>query len=173
MTQQAGGPDAAAPSSTPTPLEAGLLPDGPAQGPAFPLAVRVLATVLVAYTAHWGWQSRTLLAAVDWTWAGLTLLAAAGVMVLWCLVWIWRSRIRVDGEGLYQSWMWDKQVRWADITQARLVTIPGTTAILAPRLVVRARGTAFPLVFYCGDRRVLDAVCAVLVGSGKVPRRDS
>ena len=82
MTQQAGGPDAAAPSSAPTPLEAGLLPDGPAQGPAFPLAVRVLATVLVAYTAHWGWQSRTLLAGVEWTWAGLTLLVAAGVDVV-------------------------------------------------------------------------------------------
>ena len=145
--------------------------EGPVEGPAFPLAVRVLATALVAWTGHWGWKSRDALVGVEWSGSALMPLLGAVALVLWCLVWIWRSRIRVDGQGLHQSWMWDKQVRWADVTQARLVMIPGLGRLLAPRLVVRARGQAFALVFHCGDPQVLALICAVLVGSGKVPAK--
>ncbi len=173
MTQPPAGAPSSPASPSPSFPYADLLPDGPAEGAAFPVLVRVLATVLVAWTVRWGWQSRELMASVSWSWAGLALMAAALAMVLWCLVWIWRSRIRVDGDGLSQSWMWDKQVRWEDITQVRLVEVPGLSAVIAPRLVVRARGTAFVQVFYLGNRRVLATVCAVLVGSGKVPTRGS
>lgn len=136
----------------------------PADGPAFPLGVRLLASALVGATAYWGARSSAQLALADWATPAGALLTACGVMVLWCLAWIWRSRTRVDHEGIRQTWLWNKQVRWDRVAQARLIGVPGLCWLLAPRLVVRPRGGGL-MVFHSADRRVL-AVFASFAATG-------
>jgi hypothetical protein len=102
-----------------------------------------------------------------WNTGAAVMLLVAVAMVLWCTVWIVRSRTAVDATHIRQSWMWDKEVLLADVTQARLVGVPGLSWLVAPRLVVRARGRGL-LVFHAADPRVLAAFASVCLGS--VPR---
>lgn len=136
-----------------------------AEGAAFPPLVQLLAMALVAGNLAWGWRVWNQLAAADWSAAGATVFVLAVAMVLWCAAWILRSRTRIDATHIRQSWMWDKEVAVADITQARLVGVPGLSWIIAPRLVVRARGKPGVLVFHAADRRVLAAFAALCLGS--------
>ena len=129
------------------------------QGPAFPIAVRLLASALVASLMHWGIRSLDELTGVRWNgWTG-TVVVGAMVLVVWCLVWMWRSRTGVDAQGIHQSWIRDKRVAWRDITQARLIAIPYFDGLITPRLVVRPRGGGV-VVFHSADPRVLGAFAA-------------
>ncbi len=131
----------------------------PLRGPAFPIAVRLLATALVASLMHWGIRSVDALTGVRWNgWTG-TVVVGAMVLVIWCLIWMWRSRTGVDTQGIHQSWIRDKRVAWRDITQARLVAIPYLDGLITPRLVVRPRGGGV-VVFHSADPRVLGAFAA-------------
>lgn len=127
----------------------------PAEGPAFPLTVRLLATAMVAGMVGWGLQAREELGAASWNLSATAIVGGCFVLVLWCLVWMWRSRTRVDEQGIHQSWIWDKHVRWDQIAQARLVGVPKLEWIITPRLVVRPRGGGVQ-VFHSADRRVLE-----------------
>jgi hypothetical protein len=129
------------------------------RGPAFPIAVRLLASALVASLMHWGIRSLDELASVRWNgWTGVVVIGAM-VLVVWSLVWMWRSRTGVDAEGIHQSWIRDKRVAWRDITQARLIAIPYLDGLITPRLVVRPRCGGV-VVFHSADPRVLGAFAA-------------
>ena len=129
------------------------------QGPAFPIAVRLLASALVASLMYWGIRSLDELTGVRWNgWTG-TVVVGAMVLVVWCLFWMWRSRTGVDAEGIHQSWIRDKRVAWRDITQARLIAIPYLDGLITPRLVVRPRCGGV-VVFHSADPRVLGAFAA-------------
>jgi hypothetical protein len=138
--------------------------EGWVEGPAFPFLVKLLATGLVAAMLLWGARAFDQMRRTEWSFGPAAILVLAVAMVLWCLFWIWRSRTGVDGTQIRQSWMWPKHVRLADITQARIVGVPGLNWIIAPRLVVRARGRGI-MVFHSADRRVLDAFGAICLGA--------
>ena len=125
------------------------------EGPAFPLAVRLLATAMVAGMVWWGLRIREELGAAAWTPTAALVVGGSFLLVTWCLVWMWRSRTRVDAQGVHQSWIWDKHVRWDQIAQARLVGVPYLQWLITPRLVVRPRGGGV-LTFHSADRRVLE-----------------
>lgn len=156
-----------------TPAEAGTGGTPPAaapititaQGPAFPVAVRLLATAMVGGTLYWGLRSRGELLAAQWDTMSAAVVGTALVLALWALYWMWRSRTGVDAEGITQTWIWTKRVRWADITQAKLIGVPGLQWLIAPRLVVRPRGGGI-IVFHSADRLVLAAFASfVTTGS--------
>lgn len=137
------------------------------EGPAFPRTVKALATLTVAAMLAWGLRAAPSLWAAQWSGASAWLFAGALAMVLWCLSWIWRSRTAADARGVRQSWMWDKEVAWADVAQARIVALPGLEWLVAPRLVLRVRGRGL-MVFHAADRRVLQAF-ALFVATGTPP----
>ena len=126
----------------------------PVDGPAFPMAVRLLATAMVAGMAGWGLAIRAELGAAGWNLTAAVVVGGSAVLVAWCLVWMWRSRTRVDAQGIHQTWIWDKHVRWDQIAQARMVGVPYLQWLITPRLVVRPRGGGV-LTFHSADPRVL------------------
>jgi len=131
----------------------------PVDGPAFPMAVRLLATAMVAGMAGWGLAIRAELGAAGWNLTAAVVVGGSAVLVVWCLVWMWRSRTWVDGEGIHQTWIWDKHVRWDQVAQARLVGVPYLSWLITPRLVVRPRGGGV-MVFHSADRQVLEVFAA-------------
>jgi hypothetical protein len=139
----------------------------PVEGPAFPPLVKLLALSLVAAMLVWGARVADRMFAVDWTFPNALVVLTGIAMVLWCASWIVRSRTCVDATHIRQTWMWHKQVALADVTQARMVGVPGLSWLVAPRLVVRARGRGL-LVFHAADRRVLAAFASLCLGS--IPR---
>lgn len=134
------------------------------EGPAFPPLVKLLAVALVAAMLAWGVKVSDALMAVPWTLAGALVMGMAVALVLWCVVWIVRSRTGIDADHIRQSWMWNKEVALADVTQARLIGVPGLSWLVAPRLVVRARGRGL-VVFHAADRQVLSVLARVCLGS--------
>jgi hypothetical protein len=83
-------------------------------------------------------------------------MALALASVLLCYGWILRSRTSISAAGIRQTWVTDKQVALADITQVKLIYFRRLAWLIAPRLVIRTRmpGTT---VFHAADPRVLDA----------------
>lgn len=147
-----------------TPLR---LPEaGRVEGPSFPLAVKVMATVLVAAVLLQGWQvsERQPWRHLGWP-AGLFLLAALVVIVsgYWGIL---TSRTSIDGRCIRQSWLWPKEVALADITQLKLLEVSALSWLVVPRLVVRAGGMNLT-TFHAADARVLAALRLLAYG-GKV-----
>lgn len=125
-------------------------------GPSFPVAVKALATLLVIAVVAFGSMmlispagepTRPLAAADIGFLAALALVIGSGY---WGIL---TSRTTIDGERIEQTWLWHKKVDIADITQVKLVRVPGLDWLVVPRLVVR---TGYGLTtFQTGDPAVL------------------
>lgn len=112
----------------------------PVCGPAFPPLTKAIASVVMAAVAAGG-----LRAADQNGWPGLT---APGWLFLGTVVavvvygwWVvLTSTVCIDATSIRQTWLWTKQVRLAEMSQLKLVQVPGLSWLLVPRLVVRAGG---------------------------------
>jgi hypothetical protein len=134
--------------------ESGLLR---AEGPSFPLMAKILATAFVLallvlgvqfMQQHQGPDVQTGLTAGQWGF-----LAAVGVVIGAGYWGILTSRTRITEESIEQTWLWRKHVALKDITQVKLVRVPGLEALIVPRLVVRS-GWGLT-TFQTGDPAVL------------------
>lgn len=132
-------------------------PDLPrVSGPSFPMAVKALATVLVVLL-----EVAAVMALINSpTGVRMPTLSESVFLLVVCAViaasyWgILTSRTTCDAEFIEQTWLWRKKVRIAEITQIKLIQIPGLEALVVPRLVVR---TGFVLTtFQAGDPAVLE-----------------
>jgi hypothetical protein len=138
-------------------------PPATLEGPAFTGGVKLLATALVASVAALGWRARAELMDGRASLTSLLFLALVSVFVAIGYVAILRSRTRIDATHIEQTWIVDKRVAIADITQVKFVYIPGLTWLVTPRLIVKAN---FPgsMVFHAADTRVLRAFARLAVG---------
>ena len=131
-------------------------PFTPVEGASFPLPVKTMASIMVGGLLLLAWKSIDLNAwrALDLG-GKLFLMSATGVVLsgYWGIL---TSRTRFDGERIVQTWLWRKEVRVADITQLKLIHIPGLTWLLVPRLVVRSGGLGLT-TFHLADKQVLAA----------------
>ncbi len=91
---------------------------------------------------------------------GLAGLKAAGWFIMaWALLawtaWhVLQSRVRIDAQGIHQTWIWDKHMIFDDLAFAKLIRIRGLEWLMAPRLYVRTLAGKFA-VFYVTDSTVL------------------
>jgi len=136
------------------------------EGPSFPLAVKVMATLLLLGLAVQGWQVIDRQPWRDLGWQAGSFLLAAGVVIVSGYWGILTSRTSIDGRCIRQTWLWPKEVVLADITQVKLLHVPGLSWLVVPRLVVRS-GTMNLTTFHAADARVLAALRLLAYG-GKV-----
>lgn len=125
-------------------------------GPSFPIAVKVLSSMLVFAVVAFGLMmlfspaeapTRPLVAGDIGFLAALAFVIGSGY---WGIL---TSRTSIDGEHIEQTWLWHKKVDIADITQVKLVRVPGLDWLVVPRLVVR---TGYGLTtFQTGEPAVL------------------
>lgn len=127
-----------------------------AEGAAFPVLVRCLVTALTAWVFVAGWQ------AVDEPVIRNASLSAKGLVIAGLAVlvivtfWVWRSRTEVTPAFIRQTWIWPKRVKWADVSHAKMVYVPGLAWLVAPRLIVRSGG-GMVTVFHAADHDLLHA----------------
>ncbi|WP_394791584.1 hypothetical protein [Rhodoferax sp.] len=114
---------------------------------AFSPLFKLLATAIVGGCAFWltqlltgGSLATTRTTGVVWFIAGLAMMG-------WTWWHILRSRTRISADGLYQQWIWDKQMPFDDLAYGKLIRIPGLDWLIAPRLYVRTLMGKF-MVFY-------------------------
>lgn len=135
--------------------EASALPAS-AEGNAFPLLVKCLLTAMTIAVFVTGAMAVDK-PAIQQAGMASKLLVVAGLATLVLFnYWVIKSRTSVDAKQIRQSWIWSKQVLWADVVQAKMIYLPFLSWIVAPRLVVRGRGGMVTL-FHAADDEVLKA----------------
>lgn len=149
--------------STPPPDPSDLL----AEGPSFPLLVKVLASALVLALLVGGARVSAKIADTDMGWSAYTLFSGGLVLVLGSYLAILRSRTAISATHIWQRGLWTRRVALADVSQAKLVRIPRLHWLIAPRLMVRVRGQGI-YTFYTADAAVLAYMHRL--GLGQLPR---
>lgn len=120
-----------------------------AEGPAFSVPFKVLATLIVlacvaAFVQTWlAARASGAALAGGWFIAGLLLV----VYTWFCIL---RSITRIDTQGLHQSWVWDKHMELQELAYGKLIRVRGLDWLIAPRLYVRTLMGKFA-VFYAAS----------------------
>ncbi|WKB50613.1 hypothetical protein [Eleftheria terrae] len=142
-----------------------LGPSGSAcEGPAFPLAIKLLAGALVLAVLWQGGLAFGELQRQDWP-AGVhlfLLLVAAGVLVAYAS--LLQSRTRIDASHIRQTGLWSKEVALADVVQVKFIYLPYLSWLLVPRLVLKLR-TGRSVVVQSADVQVLRAFARLTYGA--------
>lgn len=124
--------------------------------PAFPRLLRILAVVLAFDVVAFGVWSFPALRSTAWSAGSVWVFVLAAVCVMWMGYWIVRSRTRLDGDVMTQTWLWNKRADAHDVVQLKLVHIRWLERAMAPRLLVRRRNGAITW-FHSADPRLLTA----------------
>lgn len=147
--------------------DTGLTGEDAAEGAAFPLPVKALATLLIVALAFWGLRAADQIVGTGWSAGAVVFMGVTLCVIGLCYYWILRSRTAIDANSIRQSWLWPKQVALADITQAKFIYVPYLHWLIAPRLIVRARGRGL-FVFHAADQRVLQRFAHLSLGMAAV-----
>lgn len=110
------------------------------RGASYPLSYRIAATLAILGLVYGAWQTREALAALEWSSSTLLLVAAVAGMVLFGYGQIMRSQTWVHPDAIEHGWLWTERTAWADVSQVHLLHWPALAWLIAPRLMVRARG---------------------------------
>lgn len=148
-------------------MQANALPQlqDAAEGAAFPVAVKMLASLLIAALAFWGFRAFDQITGAGWSTAAAIFMGVSLCVIGLCYYWILCSRTAIDASSITQSWLWPKQVALADITQAKFFYVPYLQWLIAPRLMVRARGRGL-FVFHAAEPQVLQRFAQLSLGQG-------
>ena len=112
--------------------------DSPVEGPAFPLLVKAMATLLILAMIYWGAGAEQQIIWKEFSTGAALLFGGAILITVVAYVWILKSRTSIDGEAIEQTWIWKRRILLADITQAKFIYVPYLSWLIAPRLIVRA-----------------------------------
>lgn len=111
-------------------------------GPAYSAWFKLLATLVTIALAGYGISFALRYSLLDYGW-GVGLMFAAAMLLLGLSYYgFLHSEIVIDGDGIRQSWLWNRQVIWAEVRSAKLIGIPLAGWLSPPRLVVRT-GNSF------------------------------
>ncbi|MBW8830898.1 MAG: hypothetical protein JF606_16020 [Burkholderiales bacterium] len=133
------------------------------EGPAFTRGVKVLASVLMIGVAIFGVKAAPAFIERKTSWAAFLFMMLALGCVIVCFVAMLKSRTRINATHIHQTWISDKRVAIKDITQMKLIYVPGLTWLIAPRLIVKARSPG-SIVFHTADPQVLAAFARLSMG---------
>ncbi|RQP24747.1 hypothetical protein DZC73_07600 [Albitalea terrae] len=130
--------------------------------------MKLVASALMAGLVVYG--AKALPAFIDKrsTWGVMLFILLAFAFIVVCFVAILRSRTRIDATHIEQSWITNKRVAIADITQVKLIYIPGLAWLIAPRLIVKTRRPG-STVFHTADPMVLAAFARLSLGQAPLP----
>lgn len=134
------------------------------EGPAFPILIRALATLLIAAIAAKGLQVSDR---IDWQAISSPMMmfgAIAAIAVLGGYWAILTSRTSINATHIRQTGLWTKEVKIAQIASLKLIYFKRIAWLIAPRLIVRGGGLGAQ-TFYCADPRVLHAFSVLAHGT--------
>ena len=128
-------------------------PEHPIAGPAYSTWFKYLATTVTIALAAYALRIIMQFPLANYGFGIKALLVFAAGMLIVSYYWFLKSNTTVNQNGITQTWLYDKQVCWADIRSAKMIGIPYLGWIFPPRLIVRT-GIAFT-TFNGGDQALL------------------
>ena len=133
-----------------------------AEGPAFPLLVKGMATCMMLAMVYWGVGAVGQIVWHEVSTGAALLYGSALLISLVVYVWILKSRTSISTEAIEQTWLWNKRVNIADIRQAKFIYVPYLNWLIAPRLIVRAGPSVS--VFYTANPEVQREFACLILG---------
>jgi len=122
-------------------------------GPAYSKWFTYLATTVTIALAAYAVRITTQFPLANYGFGIKALLVFAALMLLVSYYWFLKSTTTIHRDGITQTWMYDKQVRWDDVRSAKMIGIPFMSWIFPPRLIVRT-GISFT-TFNGGNQALL------------------
>lgn len=139
-------------------------PDVPhIEGAAFTPLVKAAASLLMAGLVFYGVRAFDNFTADRQSWSLILFLALLSGLAAYCFWWMLISRTTVTANHLRQTWWNEKHVAFGDITQTKLILVPGLTWLIAPRLIVRTR-SAGSMVFHAAEPPLIAAFARLSLG---------
>jgi hypothetical protein len=138
-------------------------PEPRIEGAAFTPLVKALASLLMAGLILYGIRAFDAFIADRQSWSLILFLALLAGLSGYCFWWMLISRTTVTATHLRQTWWSEKRVAITDITQTKLILVPGLTWLIAPRLVVRTRA-AGSVVFHAAEPPLIAAFARLSLG---------
>lgn len=112
-----------------------------------------MATIITLILAGYGISVAVRFPILQFGFGVKLLLLGAAVMLGVSYYWFLRARTTIDEKGIRQTWLYTKQVAWADVRGVKMLGIPYAGWIFPPRLVVRT-GNSF-MTFNGGTQALL------------------
>lgn len=128
-------------------------PAKPVSGPAYGIGFKFFATTITVALAAYTVSVMLRFSVLQLGFGVKLLLLGAAVMLGVSYYWFLRARTTIDGQGIRQTWLYDKKVEWRDVRGAKMIGIPYASWLFPPRMVVRT-GNSF-VTFNGGSREVL------------------
>ncbi len=112
-------------------------PEKSVSGPSYSPWFKLLASVVSLGLAGYGVSIALRFPLLQFGWSVQLLLLVAALMLGLSYYWFLRAQTTVDEKGIRQTWLYTKQVAWADVRSVKMLGIPYAGWIFPPRLVVR------------------------------------
>ncbi|WP_349743535.1 hypothetical protein [Roseateles cavernae] len=125
-----------------------------AEGPSFPKTTKLLASAMMLALLVWGWRAADEIAGAEMGIGGFGFLLATFGVLACCYAGMLRGRTSISMTHISQRWLWTKRVALAEVSQAKLIHVPGLNWLIAPRLMVKVRGRGL-YTFHIADPAVL------------------
>ncbi|HEX2012721.1 MAG TPA: hypothetical protein VJN44_17470 [Roseateles sp.] len=140
-----------------------------AEGPSFPLTIRLLASAMMLALLVWGWRAADEIAGASLDAGAIGFLLSVVLVLVCCYVGMLRSRTAISMTHIRQHWLWTKEVALVDVHQAKLIHLPDLAWLIAPRLMVKVRGRGL-YTFHIADPTVLALARRLGLGEPPSPR---
>lgn len=135
----------------------------PVEGPAFSRCAKCIAGALMAYLLFVASQVVERYGLATLPASGIGFVAVVLALLLYTYYWILVSRTSLDDTTIRQTWLRNKEVRIADITKIKFISVPGLEWLIAPRMVVQVR-TRGSFTFYAAEPQVMRGFVLLSLG---------
>lgn len=117
-------------------------PEHPVSGPSYAGPFKVVSTAIVLILLGYGGAIALRFPLLTYGIGVKVMLVGATSLLLASWYWFLRGCTSIDSEGLRQTAMIDKRVRWDEVRSAKMLGIPYLGWLFPPRMVVRT-GNSF------------------------------
>ena len=117
-------------------------PEQAVSGPAYAGPFKIVSTAIVLALLGYGGAIALRFPLLTYGFGVKVVLVGATSLLLASWYWFLKGRTTIDADGVRQSAMIDKRVRWDEVRSAKMLGIPYLGWLFPPRMVVRT-GNSF------------------------------
>lgn len=110
----------------------------PVSGPAYAGPFKIVSTVIVLVLLGYGCAIALRFPLLSYGFGVKLVLVGATSLLIASWYWFIRGTTTIDADGMRQSAMIDKRVRWDEVRSAKMLGVPFLGWLFPPRLVVRS-----------------------------------
>lgn len=127
-------------------------PEQAVSGPSYAGPFKIFSTFVVLVLLGYGFAIALRFPLLTYGFGVKLLLVGATSLLLASWYWFLKGRTTIDAEGVRQSAMIDKRVRWDEVRSAKMLGVPFLGWLFPPRMLVR---TANSFVTFNGGNQAL------------------